>query len=260
VEPLQVIVLSLIQGVTEFLPVSSAAHLIIPAQLTHWQDQGLLFDVAVHLGSLTSIVVYFRRELIQFAVSATRMHWDDSSQLLSKVAVATIPVIGAGILFKPLIETELRTISVIGITTIAFGLALWWADRRVESTRDEYAITFVQAGLIGMAQVLALIPGTSRSGITITAALLAGIGREGAARFSFLLAIPTITGAALLSTVEAFNSQESVNWNELGTGFALSAASSYACIAIFIALINRIHMTPYVVYRILLGSLLLVFL
>lgn len=258
-EPLQVIVLSLIQGITEFLPVSSAAHLILPAQLTDWQDQGLLFDVAVHLGSLTSIIVYFRRELTQFAVSATRMRWDESSQLLSKVVVATIPVVGAGILLAPLVETELRTVSVIGMTTIVFGIALWWADRRVESTCDEYAINFSQAIMIGMAQVLALIPGTSRSGITITAALLAGIGREGAARFSFLLAIPTITGAALFSTVEAFNSQESIYWSALGMGFALSAASSYACIAIFIALVNRTHMTPYVVYRILLGSMLLVF-
>ena len=157
VEPLQVIVLSLIQGITEFLPVSSAAHLILPAQLTHWQDQGLLFDIAVHLGSLTSILVYFRRELTQFAISTTRMRWDGSSQLLCKIVVATIPVICGGILLKPLIETELRTVSVIGMATIAFGLVLWWADRRVDSDRDEYSISFGQAFMIGVAQVLSLI-------------------------------------------------------------------------------------------------------
>lgn len=258
-ELLQVFVLSLIQGITEFLPVSSSAHLILPSLLTDWPDQGLLFDVAVHLGSLTAVVAYFRNDLIGFAASALRLRWDASSRLLSKIAVATIPVVVVGYLFKSNVETDLRTINVIATTTIGFAFALWWADRRVTSSRDEQSITFTQAALVGVAQVLALVPGTSRSGITITAALLAGLGREGAAKFSFLLAIPTIAGAALLSAADALNAQEPAPWGDLAIGFTLSMVSAYACISMFIALVTRTGMTPYVVYRVLLGAMLLVF-
>ncbi len=255
----QVIVLALIQGVTEFLPISSSAHLILPAQLTDWPDQGLAFDVAVHLGSLTAVVVYFRDELMRFASEAFRLRAGASATLLSKVAVATIPAVIAGLLFKPFVESELRTVGVIAVTTIAFAIPLWWADRGVASTRDEHALSYPQASVIGLAQALALVPGVSRSGITITAALLIGLGRQGAARFSFLLAIPTIAGAALLSAVDARHAPAVLPWVDLGVGFAVSAAAAYGCIAVFVALVNRTGMTPYVIYRLVLGAVLLGF-
>ena len=255
----QVIVLALIQGITEFLPISSSAHLILPAKLTAWPDQGLRFDVAVHLGSLTAVLVYFRHELAGFGRDAIRLRAGPSGLLLSKVAIATVPAALAGLLFKPFIESELRAVGVIAIATIAFAIPLWWADRRVTSTRDEYALSYSQAAMVGVAQALALVPGVSRSGITITAALLVGLGRKGAARFSFLLAIPTIAGAALLSAMDARTAAEAVPWTDLGLGFGISAVAAYACISAFVALLNRTGMMPYVVYRLALGAVLLWF-
>ncbi len=255
----QVIVLALIQGITEFLPISSSAHLILPAELTAWPDQGLRFDVAVHLGSLTAVVIYFRAELVAFAADAFRLRAGASVSLLSKVAVATVPAALAGLLFKPFIESELRTIGVIAVATMAFAIPLWWADRRTTSTRDEHALSYGQAAVIGLAQAMALVPGASRSGVTITAALLVGLGRQGAARFSFLLAIPTIAGAALLTAVDARTAPEVVPWTHLGLGFAVSAVAAYACIRAFIVLVNRTGMAPYVVYRLALGAALLWF-
>lgn len=255
----QVIVLALIQGITEFLPISSSAHLILSAELTAWPDQGLRFDVAVHLGSLTAVLIYFRAELARFAGDAVQLRAGASGLLLSKVAVATVPAALAGLLFKPFIELELRTVGVIAVATIAFAVPLWWADRRMISTRDEYALSHSQAAVIGLAQALALVPGVSRSGITITAALFIGLGREGAARFSFLLAIPTIAGAALLSATDARTAAEAVPWTDLGLGFAVSAVAAYTCISAFVALLNRTGMTPYVVYRLALGAVLLWF-
>ena len=259
----QIIVLALIQGITEFLPISSSAHLILATQLatqlTAWPDQGLKFDVAVHLGSLTAVIVYFRGELTRFAAEAFRLRAGASTLLLSKVAVATIPAAIAGLVFKPFIESELRVVGLIAVTTIVFAIPLWWADRRSTSTHDEHALSYGQAAVIGLAQALALAPGVSRSGITITAALLLGLGREGAARFSFLLAIPVIAGAALLSAVDARNAPEATPWTDLGLGFAISAVTAYACISVFVALVNRTGMTPYVVYRLALGAVLLAF-
>ena len=255
----QVIVLALIQGITEFLPISSSAHLILAAELTALPDQGLRFDVAVHLGSLTAVLIYFRAELADFGRDAIQLRVGASGLLLSKLAIATVPAALAGLLFKPVVESELRAVGVIAITTIAFAIPLWWADRRVTSTRDEYAVSYSQAALIGLAQALALVPGVSRSGITITAALLFGLGRAGAARFAFLLAIPTIAGAALLSAVDAGNAPEAVPWTDLGLGFAVSAVAAYACISAFVALLHRTGMTPYVIYRLALGAALLWF-
>ena len=255
----QVIILALIQGMTEFLPISSSAHLILPAKLTAWPDQGLAFDVAVHLGSLTAVIIYFRVDLTRFAQDAYRLRAGASALLFSKVAIATIPAVIAGLLFKPFVESELRTVAVIAVATIAFAIPLWWADRRATSTRDEHTLSYRQATVIGLAQALALVPGVSRSGITITAALLLGLGRQGAARFAFLLAIPTIAGAALLSAVDARQAHAAVPWTGLGLGFAVSAAAAYVCIAAFVALVNRTGMTPYVIYRLSLGVVLLWF-
>lgn len=256
---LQVVVLAVVQGVTEFLPISSSGHLILVSHLAGWPDQGLAFDVAVHLGSLVAVTAYFRRELWGVADSAIHLRQDAATALLARVAVATLPVVVAGFLFKGWIETEVRSTEVIAAATIAFALALWWADRRGSTERDEHSLTLVQAGLIGVAQALALVPGTSRAGVTIMAALLLGLSREAAARFAFLLAIPAIAGAALLSAADATGGGRPLPWDDLVLGFGLSGLCAYACIAVFVALVQRTGMTPYVLYRIALGVVLLLF-
>ncbi|MDE0036134.1 MAG: undecaprenyl-diphosphate phosphatase [Gammaproteobacteria bacterium] len=254
---LQIVVLALIQGITEFLPVSSSAHLILPAALTDWPDQGLAFDVAVHLGTVVAVAVYFRQDLAGFAHSgvslAMHRRWDENLDLLAKVGIATIPIVVVGFLFKTHIESHLRSTTIIAATTIAFGIALWVADRyRGEGATPSY----LQATLIGLAQAIALIPGTSRSGITIAAALALGLTRHAAARFSFLLSIPAIVGAAFYTALDA-SPETPLPWIDLGLGFALAGASAFACIAMFIRFIERIGMTPFVIYRVLLGIALL---
>ena len=247
--------MALVQGITEFLPISSSGHLILASRGMGWDDQGLAFDIAVHGGSLTALVLYFRRELAGFGASAMRLRWDPNVDLLAKVAVATAPIALAGWLIRPLAETALRDVGVVAAATIGFAVVLWWADRR-RGAKDLASVTFAQAVLIGVAQTAALIPGASRAGVTISAALLLGLSRHGAARFSFLLAMPTIAGAMLLA---AFDPQtwQAEAWPSLALGFAVAGCSAYACIAAFVALVNRTGMTPYVLYRLALGFALL---
>lgn len=254
---LQIVVLALIQGITEFLPVSSSAHLILPAALTDWPDQGLAFDVAVHFGTVVAVAAYFRRDLAGFARSgialALHRRWDDNLDLLAKVCVATIPIVVVGVLFKAQIEAHLRATTIIATATIVFGVALWLGDRH---RGEGITPSFLQAALIGLAQAIALVPGTSRSGITIAAALALGLTRPAAARFSFLLSIPAIVGAAIYTAMDA-GPDMPLPWIDLGLGFALAGASAFACIAVFIRFVERIGMTPFVVYRVALGVVLL---
>ena len=254
---LQIVVLALVQGITEFLPISSSAHLVLPAQLTAWPDQGLAFDVGVHFGSLLAVVLYFRARLMTLAGAAlswpsARRYSPEIDEIL-KLAVATVPVVIAGLVFKDFIAAELRTVAVIATTTIVFALALLLADR---SPGTRTSISWRDAGLIGLAQVIALIPGTSRSGITITAALLLGLSRTSAASFSFLLAIPTIAGAQLLLMVDLAGETAQPRWGELLGGAALAGLAAYSCIHFFLALVERTGMLPYVIYRLLLGTVL----
>lgn len=261
----QVVVLALIQGVTEFLPVSSSAHLALPQELTDWPDQGLAFDVAVHCGTLVAVLCYFRHELRGFArgFAASRLgfaaptQWDADFHLLVKIGLATVPVALAGVAFAPLVEERLRTVGVIAATTIVFGLALWWADRRRNRESALVSPTYLQALLIGVAQAVAIVPGVSRSGITLAAALALGLSRVAAARFAFLLAIPAIAGAAMLMLPQAAG--RTVPWAMLAVGFTVAAASAFCCIAAFVRLVERTGMTPYVIYRVVLGLVLLTF-
>jgi undecaprenyl-diphosphatase len=261
VDILQIVILALVQGLTEFLPISSSAHLILVPILTDWPDQGLAFDVAVHAGTLTAVVLYFRRELARmfvewFASFGGRLTAD--ARLAWAVLIGTIPVGLAGLLFKDLIETQLRSPMVIAVATIVFGLLLWYADRTGRRSKSEYGLLLCDVLLIGLAQALALIPGTSRSGITITAGLMLGLRREAAARFSFLLSIPVIFLAGSLETVEYLSAASIHDAQPLLIGALISAVSAYACIHYFLKLLERIGMLPFVAYRLVLGAVLVV--
>ncbi len=258
---IQIMVLSLVQGISEFLPISSSAHLILVPVLTQWQDQGLAFDVAVHVGTLLAVVFYFRQDIGRMLLA-----WIDSlktRQLSSDARVAwgvllgTIPVGLVGLLFKDFIEVYLRSPLVIAATTIIFGLLLLLGDRLGKRWRGIYELRGMDILLIGLSQALALIPGTSRSGITITAALLLGFTREAAARFSFLLSIPVITLAGGLLIKDLLESNLAVDGLALALGVIFSAISAFICIHYFLQFLNRFGMLPYVIYRLLLGTFLL---
>ena len=261
-ELFQIIILAIVQGLTEFLPVSSSAHLILTPIIFNWQDQGLAFDVAVHVGTLLAVVSYFRKELIKMTRSWSRSvvtrQFDADAKLAWAVLFGTIPVGLAGLIFKDYIEINLRSPLVIAIATLVFAFFLWIADRYAKQERDEYNIRWTDVLIIGLAQALALIPGTSRSGATMTAALLMGLTRQAAARFSFLLSIPTIVLGGGLVGIELIQSKVSVDWSSLALAVALSALSAWVCIHFFLKLLDRYGMMPFVIYRVLLGTLLLV--
>jgi undecaprenyl-diphosphatase len=258
---LQVVVLAIVQGITEFLPVSSSAHLILVPVLTDWPDQGLAFDVALHLGSLSAVLIYFRKDIFGMTVSWGRSlktrELDADAKLAWAVILGTIPVGLAGLAFKDTIETVLRSPIYLSIGLIAFGLLLSWADWRHKGERSEYQMNWKDVFFIGCAQALALFPGTSRSGITMTAALLLGLSREASARFSFLLSIPVIVLACGLETIELIKAQVPVDVAAMLAGVVLSGVSAYLCIHYFLAFIKRIGMQPFVIYRIVLGVALL---
>lgn len=254
------IILAIVQGLTEFLPISSSAHLILVPVLLGWQDQGLAFDVAVHVGTLTAVLSYFRKEVVEITVDwtcALRTGQQTRNSYLGWwVIIGTIPVGLAGIVFKGFIESNLRSALVIATTTILFGLLLWFADRKTSNRKDEYSMNIRDVLVVGCAQVLALIPGTSRSGITITAGLLLGLNRTAAARFSFLLSIPAILLPGGLHVLELVTSATAVDSTALIVGILMSALSAYACIHFFLLLLERVGMWPFVVYRMLLGVVL----
>ena len=260
-ETIQIIVLALVQGLSEFLPISSSAHLILVPQLSDWPDQGLAFDVAVHVGTLSAVVWYFRQEVLRMGMdwgrSVAQRQQVGESRLAWAVILGTIPAGLGGLLFKDLIEGEARSMLVIGIATIVFALLLWYADVKGKRTREEHSLSWADVMFIGLAQALALIPGTSRSGITMTAGLLLGLSRNAAARFSFLLSIPLIMAAGLFKFKDLLASELAVDWSAIISGTLLSAISAYLCIHVFLKLLERVGMFPFVVYRLILGAVLL---
>jgi len=256
----QAFVLALVQGITEFLPVSSSAHLILFPRIMGWPDQGLTFDIAVHVGTLLAVMSYFWRDIAGcitgwFGSLAGRK--SEGGKLAWNVIIGTIPIVIAGLLFGDLVETELRGPVVIAIATIVFGIALLFADRLGRRLRDVTDMTWVMAVIIGIFQAVAMIPGTSRSGITMTAALCLGFTRQASARFSFLLAVPTILMAGLWKTIGLLDGDVEMDTLALGVGVVVAAISAFICIHFFMKIIERIGAVPFVVYRLLLGAYLL---
>ena len=261
-DTLQIVLLALLQGLTEFLPISSSAHLILLPRLLGWGDQGLAFDVAVHVGTLLAVVLYFRHDVQRlFAAwlhSCLERRMSADARLAWLVLLGTVPVAVAGLLLHDVIETYLRSPLVIALATIGFGILLGLADWRGRQSRSEIALTVPDVIWIGLAQALALVPGTSRSGITMTAALALGLTRSAAARFSFLLSIPVILMAGGFESLKLVQQLEPVAWGSILMGTAIAAASAYLCIHFFMRLIERVGMLPFVIYRLLLGVFLLV--
>lgn len=259
---IQTILLAILQGLTEFLPISSSAHLILVPKLLHWQDQGLLFDIAVHLGTLVAVVSYFYKDisvlLADFFSSIVQRQLVGQSKMAWGILFATIPVGLAGLLFKDFIEVEFRGGLVIAYSTIIFGILLGIADtinRKTKILRLE--LTWFDMAFIGVFQAIALIPGTSRSGITITAALLLGLSRQLGAKFAFLLSIPVIMLSGGSLGIDIIKSDITIDWLTLLLGFSISGITAYIVISLFMKLIQNISLTVFVVYRLVLGGVLL---
>lgn len=249
---MQAIILAIIQGMTEFLPVSSSAHLILLPKIIGWNDQGLLFDIALHFGTLLAVLIYFRDDLAQMIEDLLRNRGDNIMQSdVMILIIATIPAVIVGGLFNDWIENNLRSSNVIATTSIIFGLILLASDKFGSNKNN---LTLRIGLLIGLAQVLALIPGVSRSGITITMGLFMGLGRVKSAKFSFLLAIPVILGASVLQIYESYLiAFSSINYVLLFTGLSVSFLFAYFTIHWFLAFVTKVGMFPFVIYRIALG-------
>lgn len=268
---LQAVFLALVQGLTEFLPVSSSAHLILTSKILGWQDQGQAFDVAVHIGTLSAVMFYFRKEvgemIVAWTSSVTGGQASANSRLAWAVIWGTVPVGLFGLTLEYFDVDELyirpHAFLIIAITTIVFGLLLAYADRSykgksVEALKDEYQLSWKDVFTIGIAQALALIPGASRSGITMTAAALLGFSRTAAARYSFLLSIPAILLPGGLKGYQLATDGAQFDWSFLILGVVASALSALACIHLFLKWLEKIGFMPFVWYRMALGVGLLV--
>lgn len=262
--PLQALVLAAVQGVTEFLPISSSGHLILVPYFLKWPDQGLAFDIATHVGTLLAILVYFRRDVRDLVVGfftgqPSSADGDYTPRRLAwMIVLATIPAGIFGLLIKDWVETQARSALLVAGTTLFYGLLLGVADRVGKHARKLGDIGWQTALVIGMAQALAIIPGTSRSGITITAALLLGLTRPAAARFSFLLGIPIFSLAAAKQALDLFESGvTAAELVPMGIGLAASALVGYAVIAWLLNWLRSRSLTVFVVYRLLLAAVIL---
>lgn len=263
---IQVIILAIVQGITEFLPISSTAHLALAPWLLGWEDPGLTFDIALHVGTLVAVLVYFFRTWIQIVGQAFGMRrigndpeLRQNPQLLWLLVIGSIPVGVFGYLFGKQAESTWRSPFVMGTMLIVVGILMWLGERLYARRRNLGDIGFPDAAIIGTAQALAIVPGTSRSGITITAALFRGIDRISAARFSFLLATPAIAGAAL-KALHDLSKQGGLAPGMLVpflVGIAVSAVTGFAVIAWFLRYLQRRSLYPFIYYRIVFGIIVL---
>ncbi|MCB9960087.1 MAG: undecaprenyl-diphosphate phosphatase [Rhodospirillaceae bacterium] len=258
---LEIVVLALVQGLTEFLPISSSAHLVLVPALLGWSDQGVAFDISVHVGTLAAVVIYFRRDVAALVVGAVALlggRVTPAGRLAVWLVLATIPVVAAGMALHAAGPDLLRSVEVLAWATLVFGLMLYVADRYCPTGKDLGALGWSGALWIGLAQVLALIPGTSRSGITMTAGRALGLNRQDAARFSLLLSIPTILGAGVLATKDLVEAGDASLGLDAVLGAVLSFVFALIAIAAMMAWLRRASFTPFVVYRVLLGLGLLI--
>ena len=258
-DTLQLILLSVVQGLTEFLPVSSSAHLVLLSEFLGEEDQGIIFDVGVHFGTLMAALVYFRSDLKKMIINlGSHKFLSKENNLTTSLIIAVLPILLLGFLLRDFVNLNLRNSEVIAYATIIFGILLYTAQLR-KGKEDLDSVNLKQALIIGLFQCLALIPGTSRSGITITAGLFLGLSATAASRFSFLLAIPTIGAIALAELIRVSFIDITDNGVELSIALIISFLVAYISIDMFLKLIDRIGFTPFVIYRLLLGGWLLMY-
>jgi len=262
----QLILLALIQGLTEFLPISSSAHLILPSKLLGWPDQGPLIDVMAHFGSLFAVLLYFRKDvadILRGTVDLLQRKLNTNSALALNLILSTPPaLIIAFVLAQTGLDDAMRLLPVIAATTIIFGILLWVSDIKAKENKPVEALTWRGATILGLAQTLALIPGTSRSGITMTAGRTLGLSREASARFSMLMSLPIIGAGGLFALLKLMSADASEHTATLANGLVvagLSFVTAYACIALFMKWVGRIGFFPFMVYRLVLGAALLFF-
>lgn len=258
---LQIVVLAIVQGLTEFLPISSSGHLVLVPYLVEWTDQGLAFDVAVHFGSLVAVCLFFREDIMGLLRGSVRILGGDvkspQSYMALAIALGTIPAAAAGLLFASWIEANLRDPSIIVYTLAGYGILMALADRFAKREKGIAEIRIRDAMIIGVAQALALVPGTSRSGVTITAGRLLGFERQDAARFSFLLSAPVILLATVYKGAELVLGDDAVAWGQLALGVVVSAIVAYLSIEFFMRFVSRIGLAPFAIYRLALAGLIL---
>ena len=261
-DALHAFLIAVIQGLTEFLPISSSAHLVLLPIFMEWQDQGVVIDIAAHFGSLLAVVFYFRRDLSNLIRSWFQSfgveNKSDEARLAWNIILATIPIFIVALLVQAYLLAYVRNAVVIGIASIVFAILLWIADKQGSQIRSNKDINLKDALLIGLAQAFALIPGASRSGVTMTAGMWLGLTRVEAARFSFLLAIPTILAASVYGAYKGMLFEIDIDWIATIGVMACSAIVAFLCIDWFLKVVTKLGMTPFVIYRIILGSLLLI--
>lgn len=258
----EAIVLAVVQGLTEFLPISSTAHLILVPWLLGWQDPGLTYDVALHAGTLVAVLAYFARDwwlLLTNALRSLPAEIDVHVSLLQVIFVATIPAALAGFFLESYAETVFRSAWLVASALMAVALLMWVADRRPTLVRSLETVGFRDGLLIGLAQAVAIVPGTSRAGITIAAGLFRNLTRESAARFSFMLATPIIGGATLVKGLELWKHgiPPGVSPTDFAIGFAVSAVVGYAAIAFLLRYLQMRTLKIFVAYRLVLGVIIL---
>jgi undecaprenyl-diphosphatase len=259
---LHIIILSIVQGLTEFLPISSSGHLVLVPIVTKSPDQGLIMDLAVHIGSLFAVLVYYRRDVWNMCYAC--IPWvknpDHSSRRLGVyIALATIPAIIFGFIMHKILPEGIRDVRVIAATTIFYGLLLGAADRFGPHEKTVKDVTLTSAMAIGLAQVLALIPGTSRSGITMTAARFLGFHRVDAARFSFLLSIPATAGAGLLGVMDVVKAEDAQLGMDMLLAIVFTFVAALGAISFMMRFLRNYSMMPFMIYRLILGAGLIVY-
>ena len=257
---LQILVLAVVQGLTEFLPVSSSGHLILVPLLTGWPDQGLAIDVATHVGTLFAVLIYFWRDILRMAqglLQLLRGKRNDGAKLVLYLLIGTVPALIAGFLVDRYAGDSLRSMKLVAWTMTGFAIVLYAADKFGLTVRRLEHITAGHAIIIGLAQAVAFIPGTSRSGITMVAARLLGYERAEAARFSFLLSIPAISAAGIWEGRKVLETGSAEMLHDALLACGLSAVAGFFAIAFLMAWLKSSTFLPFVIYRLLLGGFLL---
>ena len=262
---LEAVVLGIVQGLTEFLPVSSSAHLRIVGELFGWDDPGAAFTAITQIGTEAAVLLYFRKDIGRIIVAwlgslAGRRKGDPDARMGWLIIIGSIPIVVLGLLFQDSIETTLRDLRIVAIALVAFSLVLFWADRYGSKQRELGDLTVGHGIAFGLAQAMALVPGVSRSGGTITMGLILGYSRQAAARYSFLLAVPAVLGSGFFQAYEALTGDiagEGIAWGPTAVATAIAFGVGLTVISWLLRYLDRGSFTPFVVYRVVVGLLVL---